>query len=189
MTVPIKQSKLVAKAVLLLPSVFLLGFIAQPVSAAVDCTDSQVQSYETTQCDSPLSVPPQPSPIFVDATCTTQGSYIIPDTEIQYVVGNATVPAAPGSYDVAAGQTVVITEYVNPDSEQTRDTQTPTWSHTFTAPTCAQVLGDSTTMPNQPKVLGAVLANTGVAVTAANLAACSLIIAAFLVHRQSAKNS
>lgn len=108
--------------------------------------------------------PGDPDPTFTDPTCSTPGTYSVIAAEgVVYKDSNGNVVDA-GTYTATPGSTVTITAYPESDAYEFREGAQTVWTHTFSTPSCGQVLGDSTTGGSgggTPQVLGATLVNTG----------------------------
>lgn len=180
--------------VLALITLVSVGFSAtvQALDAApnqlCDTTDQAI--VEVCQTANPEEVANTAEPSFVDATCSTQGYYTLPDTEgIQYVVGKNSTPTAAGTYFANDGEIVVISAYLTGDAEildQTRPATDNVWTHTFAAPSCPEALGGSTENDTNGKVLGdsTTLADTGAASQLPTIAAIGLIGVSLILYRQ-----
>ncbi|HSX43691.1 MAG TPA: hypothetical protein VLE69_00105 [Candidatus Saccharimonadales bacterium] len=122
-------------------------------------------------------------PSFTDATCKTDGSYTVVAQEgVIYKDGDGNV-INPGTYQAPNGTTIKI--YAYPDQGFIFDENAQTlWTHTFNAPSCGQVLGESTetggttSTGGDPQVLAAstTLTNTGVSPAPLTLLASLLIM-------------
>jgi hypothetical protein len=84
-----------------------------------------------------------PSVTFKAPTCTTLGSYTIPETEgVSYKINDEVVAA--GTYSAQNGTTVTI-EAAADEDHFIADETVDTWTNTFTAPECGEVLGAQVT--------------------------------------------
>lgn len=153
-------------------------------------------SFNSSDCGSVLGdnvtviTPGDPDPSFIDATCSTAGSYtVVAQDGVVYEDANGNVIEA-GTYTATNGTTVTITASPADETiEFSNDTQT-VWTHTFNPPSCGQVLGASTVrgsttgVSGDPQVLGAstTLTDSGVSPIFTTAIASFIIVISTLVH-------
>lgn len=175
-----QRTKSLTYPVILACVVLVTGTMLRSVAYA-DVANCEV----TETCGQTATIEPTPEPDFVDATCDTKGYYTLPEAEgVEYRIGkNATLSAA-GTYFADSGELVIISAYSTASS--TEQGALATWSHTFAAPECPEVLGANTKVnTGGGHVLGdSTLVDTGFANQLPSLAALGLIAASLIFYRQ-----